>query len=63
MDDCVCAHDLGCVPGSGWAGTYFWIDPTTGIAAVFGTQIIPSRDIEVIKTFVSCEETLYAGLA
>ncbi|KIM38847.1 hypothetical protein M413DRAFT_19920 [Hebeloma cylindrosporum] len=48
---------------SGWAGTYFWIDPTTGIAAVFGTQIIPTRDIEVIKTFASCEETLYAGLA
>ena len=59
----ICAYDLDCVPGSGWAGTYFWIDPTTGIAAVFGTQIIPSRDIEVIQTFFNCEETLYAGLA
>ena len=52
-----------CVPGSGWAGTYFWMDPTTGIAAVFGTQIIPRRDIDVIKVFTDFEETLYAGLA
>ncbi|KDR77346.1 hypothetical protein GALMADRAFT_225461 [Galerina marginata CBS 339.88] len=48
---------------SGWAGTYFFMDPTTGVAAVFGTQIVPSRDPEVIKLYGEFEETLYAGLA
>ena len=52
-----------CVPGSGFMGTYAWMDPTTGIAAVFGTQIIPSGDVDVIRVFTSFEETLYAGLA
>jgi len=47
---------------SGWAGTYFFMDPTTGVAAVFGTQIVPSRDSEVLKLYAEFEETLYAGL-
>jgi hypothetical protein len=50
------------VPGYGWAGTYFWMDPTTGIAGMFGTQIIPGGDIDVIRTYTAFEETLYAGL-
>ncbi|KAH9474873.1 Acyltransferase calJ [Psilocybe cubensis] len=47
---------------SGWAGSYFFIDPDTGISVVFGTQLAPSRDPEVIKLFGQLEETLYAGL-
>ncbi|KAF9045342.1 beta-lactamase/transpeptidase-like protein [Panaeolus papilionaceus] len=47
---------------SGWAGTYFHIDPQTSIAAVFGTQIYPSRDAEVLQTFAQFERTLYDGL-
>ncbi|KAF4613304.1 hypothetical protein D9613_011204 [Agrocybe pediades] len=47
---------------SGWAGTFYFMDPTTGIAFVFGTQILPSRDPEVTKLYTELEETLYAGL-
>lgn len=55
--------DFLCIlTGSGWAGTYFFIDPDTGVAAVFGTQIAPSRDPTVIKLFGELEEALYGGL-
>ncbi|PPQ90094.1 hypothetical protein CVT25_012258 [Psilocybe cyanescens] len=46
----------------GWAGSYYFIDPETGISAVFGTQLAPSADPEVIKLFCELEEALYAGL-
>ncbi|KAF9483309.1 beta-lactamase/transpeptidase-like protein [Pholiota conissans] len=52
---------------SGWAGTYFFMDPTTGLAGIFGTQLTGiasgSRDPENLKAFTAFEETLYAGLA
>ena len=39
------------------------IDPETGVAAVFGTQIIPTADQEVYRLYVEFEKTLYAGLS
>jgi len=48
--------------GSGWAGTVYFMDPTTGVAAVFGTQILPGRDIETTKLYKEFEEALYSGL-
>ncbi|KAF9483310.1 beta-lactamase/transpeptidase-like protein [Pholiota conissans] len=51
---------------AGWAGTHFFIDPTTGIAAVYGTQIMSyiggNNDIETLKGLTAFEETLYTGL-
>jgi len=38
------------------------MDPSTGIAAVFGTQIVPSRDPVVLGLYSKFEETLYASL-
>ena len=49
--------------GSGWASTFHFIDPTTGVAAVFGTQILPIIDDEVLKANLEFENALYAGLA
>lgn len=46
----------------GWAGTYYFLDPTTGVAAVLGSQVIPTRDKEVIRLWIKLEETLYANL-
>ncbi|KAF8153185.1 beta-lactamase/transpeptidase-like protein [Crassisporium funariophilum] len=46
----------------GWAGTYYFMDPTTGIAAVYGTQVVPTRDPEVLKLWEQLEEALYAVL-
>lgn len=37
------------------------MDPTTGIAAVFGVQIVP-QDMEAIKVNLKLERTLYKGL-
>ncbi|KAF8172713.1 beta-lactamase/transpeptidase-like protein [Pholiota molesta] len=51
---------------SGWAGTYFFIDPTTGIAVVYGTQLIGlgvgAFDPEILKGLTAFEEALYAGI-
>jgi hypothetical protein len=38
------------------------MDPTTGIAGVVGTQVIPSRDVDIIRTYTTFEETVEAGL-
>lgn len=48
--------------GSGWAGTFHFIDPTTGIAAIFSTQCIPVLDRDVMKLSVDLERVLYEGL-
>ncbi|PPQ93960.1 hypothetical protein CVT25_014871 [Psilocybe cyanescens] len=47
----------------GWAHTFFLIDPTTEVATVFGTQIMPAADQEVFKAVAELEKALYAGLA
>lgn len=49
--------------GSGWAHTFFFIDLTTGVAAVFATQLIPTADQETFKLYAEFEKTLYAALA
>ncbi|KAJ2914596.1 hypothetical protein MD484_g5842, partial [Candolleomyces efflorescens] len=46
----------------GWAGTLFFIDPTTGIAIVTGTQIIPTSDKGAIELLDKAEEIVYANL-
>ena len=38
------------------------MDPTSGIAVVFGVQVAPSRDVEVYKVGHKLESTLYQGL-
>ena len=38
------------------------MDPTTGIAAVFGVQVAPSGDTEALKVILKLERTLYEGL-
>ena len=51
-----------CLLGSGWTNTFHFIDPT-GVAAVFGTQILPTMDADVLKACLDFENALYAGLA
>jgi len=48
--------------GWGWAGTYYFLDPTTGIAVVFGTQVVPPIDTETVKLWEEVEKVIYAGL-
>ncbi|KAF8892981.1 beta-lactamase/transpeptidase-like protein [Infundibulicybe gibba] len=47
----------------GWAGTYYFMDPTTGVAAVVATQVIPTRDPEIVKIYDQLERVLYSGLS
>ncbi|KAJ7134446.1 beta-lactamase/transpeptidase-like protein [Mycena epipterygia] len=46
----------------GWAGTAFFMDPTTGVAGVFGTQVEPSSAEEKHhQVYALLETELYSG--
>lgn len=48
-----------------WAGlgnTYFWMDKTEKIAAIFMTQILPFADDDVLDLFSQFEEGVYSNL-
>ncbi|KAJ2925358.1 hypothetical protein H1R20_g11784, partial [Candolleomyces eurysporus] len=46
----------------GWAGTLYSIDPTTGIAIVAGSQIVPTVDKGAVELFDTVEAIVYANL-
>jgi len=46
----------------GWAGTYYFMDPSTGIAVVFGTLVAPPPDAETLTLWEEVEKAIYAGL-
>ncbi|KAJ3504818.1 hypothetical protein NLJ89_g7737 [Agrocybe chaxingu] len=46
----------------GWAGTYYFMDPSTGIAVAYGTQVAPTNDREVVKLWEELETAIYQGL-
>jgi len=48
--------------GGGWAGTVHFIDPTTGIALVFGVQVAPPPDLTSLQLMMQAEGLVYAGL-
>ena len=54
-------------PGSlAWAGlgnTYFWIDPTKGIAGVILMQLLPFADRKALALLTSFEKAVYAALS
>lgn len=54
------AHSLS---WSGFANTYYWIDPVKGIAGVFLTQIVPFYDPRAIALFRAFETEVYRALA
>ncbi|KAF5325468.1 hypothetical protein D9619_009744 [Psilocybe cf. subviscida] len=66
----ICTEDLpqrrrkGSVFWSGLLGTKGFIDPTTGIAVVFGTQIMTPQnfDIDLFNTWGRLEELIYAAI-
>ncbi|KDR77244.1 hypothetical protein GALMADRAFT_246540 [Galerina marginata CBS 339.88] len=53
----------GSVFWGGWAGTSYFLDPTSGIAVVFGVQVTPSRDVEVTKVWLKLEALVYSALS
>ncbi|MGQ0530809.1 MAG: serine hydrolase domain-containing protein [Panacagrimonas sp.] len=48
-----------------WAGlcnSYYWIDPVSGIAGVYLTQILPFADVKSFPLFLEFEYTTYQSL-
>ncbi|KAJ7789773.1 beta-lactamase [Mycena olivaceomarginata] len=46
----------------GWAGTSFFVDPAAGVAAVVGTQLVPTMDDMHERKYNELERALYGGL-
>lgn len=38
------------------------LDPETGVALVFGSHVLPTRDPEVVRLWGELEAVFYAGL-
>lgn len=53
----------GSLSWAGLANSYYWIDPTTGIAGVFCTQILPFADVKALPLCFAFEHATYQGLA
>lgn len=53
----------GRAPGSlfwgGFANTFYWIDPASGLAGVFITQVVPFFDPRAVKLFKAFEREVY----
>ncbi len=49
----------GSLMWAGLANSYYWIDPSTGIAGVLMTQILPFADIKALPLFLEFEATIY----
>jgi len=54
--------DIMRLTGGGWAGTQHFMDPTTGIAVVFGVQVLPTLDLEVAKLWSKLETLVYSAV-
>ncbi len=52
----------GSLMWAGLANSYYWIDPTNGIAGVLMTQIFPFADIKAMPLFFEFEYTVYQNL-
>ncbi|KAJ7018823.1 beta-lactamase/transpeptidase-like protein [Mycena alexandri] len=46
----------------GWANTSFSVDPTAGVAVVFGTQLLPPGDKTYERVYADLENAVYAAL-
>lgn len=47
-----------------WAGlsnAYYWIDPVSGVCAMFATQMLPFFDPQVVETLRAFEQAVYAS--
>lgn len=49
----------GSLMWAGLANSYYWIDPSTGIAGVLMTQILPFADVRAMPLFLEFEFSVY----
>ena len=46
----------------GLANSYYWIDPTRGVAGVYATQILPFFDVKSVPAFQAFETEVYKAI-
>jgi methyl acetate hydrolase len=46
---------------AGFANTYYWIDPTTGIGGVYLSQVLPFADRKSLSLYYAFETAMYAA--
>ena len=61
-EDVLNGRRAGSLAWAGLGNTYFWLDPTEKMAAVFCTQILPFADGDVLEVFSQFEEGVYGHL-
>lgn len=54
-------RSAGSLTWAGIANTYYWLDPTKRIAAVFMTQVMPFADKRVLGAYRRFERNIYAA--
>ena len=56
-------RNAGSLAWAGLGNTYFWIDPTAGVAGVILMQLLPFADPKALALLDAFEQTVYAALA
>jgi methyl acetate hydrolase len=56
-------RNAGSLAWAGLANTYFWIDPTAGIAGVILMQLVPFADAKAVTLFGKYENAIYSSLS
>jgi methyl acetate hydrolase len=52
----------GSLTWGGLLNTYYWIDPSKKIAAVYMTQVLPFADSRALRLYHQFEHGIYAAL-
>jgi len=63
MQDLPERRSAGSLTWGGLLNTYYWIDPTKRVAAIFMTQVLPFADHHALRLYRQFERGVYADLA
>ena len=55
-------RSAGSLTWGGLLNTYYWIDPSKHIAAVFMTQVLPFADHRALRVYRQFERGIYAAV-
>jgi CubicO group peptidase (beta-lactamase class C family) len=58
----VASRSAGSLTWGGLLNTYYWIDPTARIAAVFTTLVLPFADRPALRIYRQFERGLYRAV-
>ena len=58
--DAPTGRKAGSLAWAGLANSYYWVDPTSGVAGVLATQILPFADEAVLELLTKFETAVYA---